>query len=60
MTLLKFVIEERSSVCAFIRLAFAPANEDSDCAKSVNVISPFCNRALSDSTCLSKVLRLKY
>ena len=38
---------------AFIKSALAPAREDSDWAKSVKVISPFCNLALSDSTCLS-------
>ena len=53
ITLLKFVCEDKSSVFALIRSAFAPAREDSDWAKSVKVISPFCNLALSDSTCLS-------
>ena len=31
----------RSSVSAAINFALAPASEDSDCAKSVRVISPF-------------------
>ena len=53
VTLSKLVFEESNSVLAFISLALAPAKEDSDCAKSVRVISPFCNLALSDSTCLS-------
>ena len=56
MTLWKLVLEERSSVFALINLAWAPAKEDSDWARSVRVISPFCNLALSDSTCLSNKL----
>ena len=60
MTLLKFVKEERSSVCAFIRLAFAPAKEDSDCAKSVNVISPFVIVHYLTLLVFQKGLRLKY
>ena len=38
------------SVSAMIICALAPAKDDSDWAKSVKVISPFCNLALSDST----------
>ena len=56
----KFVFVAKSSVVALIKLAFAPAKEDSDWAKSVKVISPFCSRALSDSTCLSKRLTLDW
>ncbi len=54
VTLSKFVIDDRSSVFAFIKFALAPAKDDSDWARSVKVISPFCNLALSNSTCLSK------
>ena len=43
---------------ALIKFALAPAREDSDWAKSVKVISPFCNLALSDSTCLSNKFTL--
>ena len=53
------MIEERSSVFALISFALAPAKDDSDCAKSVKVISPFCNLALSNSTCLSNKLTLE-
>ena len=56
VTLSKFVFDERSSVLALIKLAFAAANDDSDWARSVRVISPFCNLALSNSTCLSNKL----
>jgi len=41
VTLSKFVLDARSSVFALIKLALAPAKDDSDCAKSVKVISPF-------------------
>ena len=58
VTLWKLVLDERSSVFALIKFAFAPANDDSDCAKSVKVISPFCNLALSNSTCLSNKSKL--
>ena len=53
ITLSKFLWLERRSVFALIKSAFAPASDDSDWAKSTNVISPFCNLALSNSTCLS-------
>ena len=53
VTLSKIVFDDKSSVFAFIKFALAPARDDSDCAKSVKVISPFCNLALSESTCLS-------
>ena len=56
VVLSKFVCEARNSVWALIKLAFAPAREDSDWAKSVKVISPFWSLALSDSTCLSNKL----
>ena len=49
----KLVFEVKYSVFALIRLALAPAKDDSDCAKSVKVISPFWTLALSESTCLS-------
>ena len=39
VTLSKFVLEESSSVWAFIKFAFAPANEDSDWAKSVKELN---------------------
>ena len=58
ITLSKLVFEASNSVFAFIRLALAPAREDSDWAKSVKVISPFCSLALSDSTCLSNKFTL--
>ena len=58
ITLLKFVLAVKSSVSAEIKFALALANEDSAWARSVNVISPFCNLAESDSTCLSKRLAL--
>ena len=41
VTLSKFVLDTKSSVFALIKSALAPAKEDSDCAKSVKVISPF-------------------
>ena len=41
VTLSKFVLDAKSSVFALIKLALAPAKDDSDCAKSVKVISPF-------------------
>ena len=49
----KLLLAVKSSVSAEINLALAPASEDSDCAKSVKVISPFCNLEVSVSTCLS-------
>ena len=53
VTLSKFDIEDKSSVFALIKFAFAPARDDSDWAKSVRLTSPFCTLALSYSTCLS-------
>ena len=50
----KFFFPEINSFSAVISLASAPAKEDSDCAKSVRLISPLSNRDLSLSTCLSK------
>jgi hypothetical protein len=49
----KLLLAAKSSVFASIKFAFAPARDDSDWAKSVKVISPFCRRELSVSTCLS-------
>ena len=59
VTLSKFIFDESRFVVAVIRLAFAPAKEDSDWAKSVRVIYPFCSLALSNSTCLSNKLTFK-
>ena len=50
----KFFLPDISSFEAVINLACAPASDDSDCAKSVKLISPLSNRDLSFSTCLSK------
>ena len=41
VTLSKLIFEDNNSVLALIKLAFAPARDDSDCAKSVRLISPF-------------------
>ena len=58
VTLSKFVLDAKSSVFALIKLALAPAKDDSDWAKSVKVISPFWSLALSESTCLSNKFTL--
>ena len=50
----QFFLPDINSLLAVINLAFAPASEDSDCAKSVRLISPLSNLDLSLSTCLSK------
>ena len=49
----KLAVLVTSSFSAEINLASAPANDASDCAKSVKLISPLSNRAWSVSTCLS-------
>ena len=48
----KFFLPDMSSFLAVINFACAPASDDSDCAKSVKLISPLSNRDLSFSTCL--------